>query len=163
MRKLVMLTVLGLSLTFSSNGFAAGYGAAGCGLGSLVFGDEAGIIQIFAATTNGTSGSQTFGITSGTSNCDSSGLILSEKEDDLFVANNFENLEKEMAVGEGENLETLAGLLGCPSEKSPVFASYAQKNYSVIFASTQTTPNEMLQVVRTGVSTHPELAGACVQ
>ncbi len=46
-----------------------GYGMAGCGLGSLAFGDDNGKIQIIAATTNGTSGTQTFGITSGTSNC----------------------------------------------------------------------------------------------
>src|SRR4051812_1818938 len=46
-----------------------GYGVAGCGLGSIVFGPKPGMIQIVAATLNGTGG-QTFAITSGTSNCD---------------------------------------------------------------------------------------------
>ena len=40
------------------------YGLAGCGLGSMVFGDQKGMIQILAATTNNTFGTQTFGITS---------------------------------------------------------------------------------------------------
>lgn len=31
MKRLVMLTALGLTLVFTSNGLAAGYGAAGCG------------------------------------------------------------------------------------------------------------------------------------
>ncbi len=45
------------------------YGTAGCGLGSMAFGNQKGAIQILAATTNGLFGTQTFGITSGTSNC----------------------------------------------------------------------------------------------
>ena len=42
------------------------YGTAGCGLGSMAFGDQPGGIQILAATTNGILGNQTFGITFGT-------------------------------------------------------------------------------------------------
>src|SRR6266571_3742686 len=42
------------------------YGAAGCGLGSMVFGNQPGGVQVLAATTNAT-GIQTFGITTGTS------------------------------------------------------------------------------------------------
>src|SRR5580658_9609667 len=58
----------------------AKYGTAGCGLGSIVFGNKAGIVQIFAATTNGTFATQTFGITTGTSNCsDTSGGSASAK------------------------------------------------------------------------------------
>src|SRR5215813_15499169 len=45
------------------------YGTAGCGLGSMVFGDQKGAIQILAGTTNWLFGTQTFGITTGTSNC----------------------------------------------------------------------------------------------
>src|SRR5438309_10501086 len=45
------------------------YGLAGCGLGSMIFGDQKGAIQILAATTNSTFGTPTFGISSGTSNC----------------------------------------------------------------------------------------------
>ena len=65
MRKLVVIA----GLCFATGAMAADkYGTAGCGLGSLVFGNQKGIVQIFAATTNGLFGSQTFGITTGTSN-----------------------------------------------------------------------------------------------
>ena len=47
-----------------------GYGMAGCGLGSILFGAKPGKIQILSGTTNGIYGNQTFGISSGTSNCD---------------------------------------------------------------------------------------------
>jgi len=59
--------VLALGLGASS-AMADSFGMAGCGLGSMLI-QSNGKEQIFVATTNGSSGSQTFGITSGTSNC----------------------------------------------------------------------------------------------
>ncbi len=67
-----------------------------------------------------------------------------------------------MAVGEGEHLDTLAGLLGCPAVKGPQFASYAQENYRAIFASEGTTANEMLNAVKIGMAKNPELAAVCI-
>ncbi|MFN7453535.1 MAG: DUF3015 family protein, partial [Pseudobdellovibrionaceae bacterium] len=64
MKKLVVTSMILLS----SVAMAKSYGDAGCGLGSVIFGNEKGFSQIFAATTNGTVGNQTFGISSGTSN-----------------------------------------------------------------------------------------------
>src|SRR5437868_47659 len=62
-------------------GFAGGYGMAGCGLGSLLFGPvNEPFAQVLAATTNATFATQTFGITSGTSNCVSGGVIRAERE-----------------------------------------------------------------------------------
>ena len=40
-------------------------------------------MQVLAATTNGTSYSQVFGITSGTSNCTTDGVALNEMEQEL--------------------------------------------------------------------------------
>ncbi|MFQ5633672.1 MAG: DUF3015 domain-containing protein [bacterium] len=159
--KKFIIVLLG-TLFVSSHAFAAGYGDAGCGLGSMLFGDSPDkASQVLAFTTNGT-GMQSFGISSGTSNCDATdGIILAEREGDLFVVANFEHLEKEMAAGEGEHVATLAGLLGCPSEKGVQFASYTQQNYQAIFASEQTTPGEMLRAVRAGISNHPELSASC--
>src|SRR3954469_775685 len=75
------------------------YGLAGCGLGSMVFGDQKGSIQILAATTNSTFGSQTFGITSGTSNCVDSGPGTSGAR--IFIEGNREALAKDAARGSG--------------------------------------------------------------
>ena len=58
---------------------SAQYGMAGCGLGSVVISDD-GFLQVFAATTNGTSYSQSFGITSGTSNCVEKGVVKMDKQ-----------------------------------------------------------------------------------
>src|SRR5437870_11441910 len=75
----------------------ATYGLAGCGLGSMVFGDQKGAIQILAATTNWIFGTQTFGITSGTSNCveSSSGTAGAR----TFIEGNREALAKDASRG----------------------------------------------------------------
>lgn len=42
----------------------------GCGLGSMIFRGQRGLVpQILAVTTNGSFGTQTFGISTGTSGC----------------------------------------------------------------------------------------------
>lgn len=155
--KKFLLAMAGI-LLFGSSAFAAAYGDAGCGLGSLIFHDQPGAVQIFAATTNGT-GLQSFGITSGTSNCDAKSIILAEQE--RYVTHNFSGLAKEMAAGQGEQLATFADLLGCPSVKQAHFNTVTQQNYKAIFASDQTTPVEMLTAVKTVVSSDTELAAAC--
>lgn len=109
------------------------YGAAGCGLGSLVIKDE-GIMQIFAATTNGTAGSQTFGITSGTSNCLTAEKMAVLSRQESFVQNNLRALEKDVAQGSGETLDSFAEVLGCQGGVVTELRQSAQKNYSVIFS-----------------------------
>lgn len=50
----------------------------GCGWGSKLFDGQQGVApQVLAVTTNGTSGNQTFGITSGTSGCSQDGVVKS--------------------------------------------------------------------------------------
>jgi hypothetical protein len=159
--KKYMLT-LGVTLCFASPAFAAGYGDAGCGLGSLIFGSTPGPVQIFAATTNATSYNQALAITSGTSNCDKESALQTAKEENQlrFVNANFPSLVKEMATGKGEQLATLAGMLGC-SAAAPEFGRYTQDHYEAIFASAHTTSSEMLVAVKDGINKNPVLAASC--
>jgi Protein of unknown function (DUF3015) len=159
MKKYIM-AIVG-TILFSSSAFAAGYGDAGCGLGSLIFGNASGPIQVLAVTTNGTSYNQTFGISSGTSNCDAQGFDTAKLEQEEFVANNFSGLAKEMATGNGEQLTALAGLMGCPTVQQTRFNTVAQQNYRAIFASDSTTPAEVLTAVRGVVSNDTELSTTC--
>lgn len=108
-------------------------GAAGCGLGSLVFNQNDFAHQLLAATTNGTFGSQTFGITFGTSNCTNKGLINISMERQSFIEANFADLSRDVAAGQGEFVENLAKLYNVSDTKA--FASTLQQNHAVIFAS----------------------------
>ncbi len=56
--EVIVLKLVGFvaTLLMLSQSYANHFGMAGCGLGSLVFGDQTGKIQIVAATINGVSG-----------------------------------------------------------------------------------------------------------
>lgn len=110
---------------------AQGYGTAGCGLGSIVFGSKPGFVQVFAATTNSTFGTQTFGITSGTSNC--TGGVVSVASTRAFVETNREAVAKDIARGSGETLEGLAKLAGCKDHRA--MGKELQAKYATIFTS----------------------------
>ena len=133
-----------LSLSFFLVSIAQA-GDAGCGLGSVVISKNSKLLQLFAVTTNNTFFSQVFGITSGTSNCSSSGLVSNDKQIQYFVEVNQDDLAREMAQGEGEKLNTLATLHGCKSagaQKS--FAQYTQKSYARIFTAADITSTTVI-------------------
>lgn len=165
MKKMFLVGSILFSLTcFTGTAFAAGYGEAGCGLGSLVWQDSAKqkdpVFQILASTTNGTFGSQTFGITTGTSNCNDS-IFKVEKEREVFAAINFSTLVKEMAMGEGDNLNTLASLYGCSSDNFGTFGAVTQKNFGSIITSSETTHKEMLTNLKQVLAKEDNLAKSC--
>lgn len=161
MRKFSLGVAVLLTLSFGSSAFAAGYGSAGCGFGGNVIDRNDILAQLGASTLNDISGNQTFAISSGTSGCGKSGLVLAEKEQKVFVENNYQDLAKQMAVGGGEDLTALAGLLGCPAEHSGDFGAFTQNNYSSIFLNDETTPNEMLSVLKMKLSTDEKLSQSC--
>ena len=162
MKKLIMMGTLVLTLvSFSgSSASAAGYGDAGCGLGSIVFGNEQGAPQVVAWFLNGT-GMATFAMTTGTSNCNPAGLVKLEKEREEFAKENYSTLVKEMAMGKGENLDTLAGLYGCSQDSNADFGSLVQENFGNIVKSDSTTSQEMLSSLKSEMSGHAVLSKSC--
>jgi len=143
MRKLLVVAAIAVS----GSAFAGGYGMAGCGLGSLVLGDSKGIMQIFAATTNGTFASQTFGITTGTSNCTDT-EAAAPKSAKVFIEGNRDALAKDISRGSGDTLAHLNELVGCNDSKA--VGAKLQSNFKAIFP-TESTSNE--DVTKTILST----------
>lgn len=120
----------------------ARYGAAGCGLGSIIFGTKPGLSQVSAASTN-TLGLQTFAITSGTENCDS---IDDHETLDNFVAMNREALAKDVARGSGETIVTLTAIAGCadPNTVGPKLKGA----YERIFPGPQASTEKVARTIR---------------
>jgi hypothetical protein len=143
---------VGLSATTIAH--AEPYGTAGCGLGSIVFGDSQGIVQIFAATTNGLFGTQTFGITSGTSNCVRTGSGSASAK--AFIQANRETVAKEIARGAGETIVSLSSLAGC-TDASAV-GRVLQSDFSAIFPSEQASDAAVSESVVQSLQAHPELS-----
>lgn len=125
----------------------------GCGLGSMVWEGQNGLVsQTFAATTNGTFGNQTFGITSGTSNCEQYQSLTMNKQLNIFVADNMDSLAKDIAKGQGEYLDTMAGLMELNQTQRPQFYALLQKNFSRIYSSPAVTPADVLVEIRSVAS-----------
>ncbi len=158
--KFTMAAFVALSLSAPVAVSANGYGAAGCGLGAIVFGSKPGMIQVLAATTNATFYSQTFGITTGTSEC-GGGAVKVQAEQKVYAYNNFGQLQKEIAQGRGERLQTLAYLMGCDAKATEAFGSAAQKNYAQIFSGKNSDSDLMLERVRATVKSDAALSAQC--
>jgi len=112
----------------------------GCGLGSMIFKDDDGLLsQTLAATTNGILGNQTFGITSGTLDCKQHTTLTQNKVIKKFIAASMDNLAKDIARGNGESLATLAELMKIPAEEHYDFFSTLQSNFGKVFPSADVT------------------------
>src|SRR6266852_8489091 len=134
----------------------------GCGLGKLAWSDYAHQKnigpQVLMATTNGTFGSQTFGISTGTSGCTNDGKVWVEYKVTMFAEINFENLSQEMAQGHGEHLASLATLMGVPVEQQPAFFALTQEQYTTLIQSGETAPVAMIKALNAAMGGHPALA-----
>jgi hypothetical protein len=155
MKKLaVVAVVVAVTLVLVGSAFAAGQAASntGCGLGTMLFknnADNSVILQTFQATTNGIYGNQTFGITTGTSECKQPKNFVSNQQLNEFMVANMDNLARDIAQGRGETLDTFAELLGVPAEKRPEFYGQLQSGFAKIF----TSPGVQMASVMDNIST----------
>ncbi len=122
---------------------AGGHGPAGCGLGTAVIFKDANEWHehVMAATTNATSGNQTFGMTSGTLGCQDAGGPLASGVN-LFLNNNMEQLAAETAIGQGETLAALSELIGINAADTSAFNTALKANFDQIFTSAEVTSGQ---------------------
>ncbi len=134
MKKIYLLSAVAAGvLALSSN--ANAYDSTGCGLGSMAWRGQSGMVpQVLAVTTNGMFGTQTFGISTGTSGCDPNGRVTGGTGKMLlaFLENNMEQFALDASVGTGETLTTVAGILNVDEG---ALAVKLQNNFGMLFAS----------------------------
>lgn len=151
--------ILTLAFLFCAPAFA---GDAGCGLGSVIIQKNSKGLQLLAMTTNSFLFTQPLGITSGTSGCSSSGLVMADKEVQYFVEVNQEELSREMAQGHGEKLAALAQMKGCRNDLSQkAFGAFTQNSYSKIIPAADTSAVDMVQNLNKELANQGELAHLC--
>lgn len=126
MKKLIVAFIAMLAF---GNVFAA-HGPAGCGLGSVLFqGKEGLVFNVLAATFNGTSGNQTFGMSTGTLGCEDA--AKAKVSGATFIQNNREKLANDIARGQGETLSAYLKLIGQETASTKVL----QQNFATLFAA----------------------------
>jgi hypothetical protein len=156
---IVCIIALPFSVWAADKKVQDGYGMAGCGLGSMVIKDNT-MMQIFAATTNGTSASQTFGISTGTSNCTADGVVAIDKEAEAFVEATRSELLNNIAAGNGQYLATLASLYGCNADSVSLFGQIAQKNFEAL-SQPNATPTQVIETLKSKLQENPTMVAAC--
>ncbi|OCL97172.1 DUF3015 family protein [Arcobacter porcinus] len=141
MRKIVMsLALAGLSTSLFANANT------GCGLGSIVIKDQSTtLMQVLAVTTNGTSGNQTFGITSGTLNCKQPSSFVSNDKLHRFVNENMDELAMDISSGNGETLLTVASLMNV--KNNDAFFAKLQANFSEIYSNENVSSAEVIDTI----------------
>ena len=138
MKKLIAGAIL---LGASSMAFAQ----PGCGVGAMIWKGQSGIApHVLAATTNGTFGNQTFGMTTGTLGCQTNQSVQSMA---MYMDSNIDKVARDMSRGSGENLDTLAVLLGVDEADRDTFRKVLQDNFATIFPSSDTTAGEAVDAI----------------
>ena len=131
-KNLLLGGVLGLVMFASTPSFAID-STGGCGLGSMAWRGQSGIIpQVLAITTNGILFNNTFGVTLGTSGCDPNGRVTggTGKMVLAVIENNMEQFAMDASRGNGETIETIAGILDVDSKE---LGAKAQQNFAYLF------------------------------
>ena len=156
-KKLVAVALVGM---FPLGAMAAGENNIGtCGWGSKLFdGQRGGAPQVLGATTNGTFGNQTFGITSGTSGCTQDGVVKSTWKTAMFIDGNKEKLARDMSIGNGETLESLAKLMGVSDEHKSAFFLATKENFARIFASDTASTDQIVVSLKQVLAQSGELS-----
>ncbi|UUM29579.1 DUF3015 domain-containing protein [Vibrio japonicus] len=158
-----LLAVAALATTLPLSNVAMADSDIGCGLGTMVFDGKSGkVFKVLGATTNGTSGNQTFGITFGTLGCDGSGTINSAQKLALFIDGNMDNLARDIAKGEGETLATLSEVWGISEADKSAFNELAQQNFAEVFKSENVTSQEVFANLNTLVASNDTLAAYAI-
>jgi len=152
-----IFAVLSLAAAIPTAAFADNVG--GCGVGSKLFDGQSGVApQVFAVTTNGSTANQTFGISSGTLGCTQDGTVRSDWKMSMFIEGNKERLARDMSVGSGETLASLAHLLGVEAQDQPAFNRLTKDNLARIFPSESAGTDQIIGGLRQTLASDPRMS-----
>lgn len=111
--------------------------------------------SVTTAPTEATTGQTTDAssdLTSSTTSKDDDGDRDVDVAVDEFVSSNFSQLRSDMSVGQGEYLTTLASLLAIDDASKDQFYTMTKDNFSDLFVSSKTTPQELIANLKQEVS-----------
>jgi hypothetical protein len=132
--------------------------SAGCGVGTILFQGQRGPVpQVLAATTNGSFGNQTFGISSGTLGCERDAVVRSPTEVRMLMMSSLDSLATDVARGQGETLESLAALMAVEPEHRARFFASLQGDFGRIFPSENVSADEVIVSINAVLAEDPVL------
>jgi hypothetical protein len=158
-RATVRVAIAACGALLLASGTARADGDTGCGLGSQIWEGQSSVpAKVLAATTNGTLGNQTFGISSGTLGCEPGSVIKAEQRLNVFASANLDRLAREIAIGEGEVLDALAHLYGVEPGDQAAFVERLHGRFEAIFPTASVTAGDVLAGIDRALADDPQLA-----
>lgn len=143
MKKIMMFLFVSVVAFAVTDAFANNVG---CGFGTeLLKGKKGKVMEVIAVTTNGTSGSSTFAITSGTSGY-KEGAVIGVNIVEAYVAQNMDNIANDIAKGDGEYIDTLAHLMKVTDRAK--FKVTLKNNFNSIFTSESINSKEVVKNIQ---------------
>lgn len=131
----------------------------GCGVGTNIFKGQTGLFaHTAAATTNGSTFNQLFGLTSGSLDCNPGATVSNEYQREIFVSANMDSISQEMAQGGGDHLRSLATLFDIAQADRPVFYSLTQQQLPTLLDSSKQGAKAMLSSLDSAMVADPVLA-----
>lgn len=143
MKKTLLAAML---LGSSMSVHAVAPGGPGCGWGNMLFEGSAGLPAHLLATfvNDAISGNATFGMTSGTNGCDTSGALTYGGKSLLAMDGVMEEVAQDMAMGEGEALTALSVSMGIAAEDRARFNTLMHENFATVFPSQDVTAEQVM-------------------
>ena len=140
MKKVIAGLVL-ISASSVANAGAAGGG--GCGWGQALFEGQTGTAtHVLAGITNAITGNNTFGMTTGTNGCSTTGTLSYGGEN--IVSAIMDEFSEDVARGEGDAMNTVAVVYGVDVQDRDTFAKVMHENFTTLFPSEDVTAEEMM-------------------
>ncbi len=141
MKKIISGLVLFSAATVANAGAAGGDG--GCGWGNALFKGSTGTAtHVVAGITNAITGNNTFGMTSGTNGCTTTGTLGYGGQS--VVSSIMDEFSEDVARGEGDALDTVSVVYGVDAQDRDTFAKVMHENFSTLFPSEDVTAEEMM-------------------
>ncbi|MBQ0754277.1 MAG: DUF3015 domain-containing protein [Gammaproteobacteria bacterium] len=154
-KAIIAAALLGSSL----GAHAEAPGGPGCGWGNMLFDGQSGLpMHLLATIVNGTSGNATFGMTTGTNGCSTSGSLSYSGKSLLAMNGVLEEVAMDMAAGQGEALTALSVSMGVPTADRAHFNAVMHDNFAVIFDSESVTAGEVADSIAAVMKKDQKLA-----
>ncbi|MFZ5757344.1 MAG: DUF3015 domain-containing protein [Pseudomonadota bacterium] len=145
MKKILLAAVL---VGASSTAMAEAPGGPGCGWGNMILEGKSGLpVHLLATITNGTTGNATFGMTTGTNGCSTSGKLTYSGKSLVMAPGMMDEIAANAAVGQGDALTALAVVLGIQPEDRAAFSKLAHENFTTLFPSADVTSGDFVAVL----------------
>ena len=144
-------------LSASSTAMAVAPGGENCGWGNMLFDGQSGLgAHVIASITNGTSGNATFGMTTGTNGCSSSGTLTYGGKS--MVSSIMGEFSEDVARGEGDAMDTVAVVYGVEKQDRETFAKVMHENFAAIFPNEDVTADDMMASIEAVMKANSTLA-----